>query len=193
VGRGTGADLWTQAYTRDRAPIIADSIYLLMHPLRYPLQDIDDVLPNRGPGLWDWEPDTGFLTNFVRLHADEIRNTTLRCTRRIALIDPFDLDDLLDEASTSRELTEGIDAEGWELLIAERKDVGRIVRRAFVGTTASALVGGFARRDCVARALGTLRRLGLDAFLHELATLPLTWDAYDTYCEMLSLESHHAP
>lgn len=163
-----------------RADMTVGRTYLLVHPERFPSNDWDAVGVVFDDAGWDEPPrrricldDPAMLNGFEERYGAAIADAAGSCDRRICLLDETAFEDYDGEFAFEEDLTVGLPADGWELAVCEPHQVGHVVRRLLKGASGEVLVAGYARHDCVARALAAAKRLGLDASLHEAGTLPL--------------------
>ena len=175
--------------------------YLLVHPERYPSNDPDVIAGE----LSDYVMDrTG---GFDAAYGAQVAAAAGSADRRVALLDGLSWGWLVEEAEGAldielsagadadtlqraaeragegAQLTVGVAAAGWELVGAEPFNVAERAVHALVDLPAGArvLVGGFARRDCVARAADALRHAGYRADICPMTALPLPATSVDRY------------
>jgi len=141
--------------------------YLLVHPERYPTNDWEVI----GPHV----PDGTALAGFDASYAAQVRERASSCSRRVVLLDDCGLEDVEDYG----EILDGVPVGDWEIVPCGPEQVG-----LFREEERAVLIGGFARHDCVARAVKALKKLGLEATLDEPTTLPLSPQGAGVYFEI---------
>jgi hypothetical protein len=179
--------------------------YLLVHPEKFPALD-------GGSSLTEDEDLLARLpwTTIEDRYGAEVLAAASQCDRKVVVLDGTAMDDIDEYFPTGRtffwdqdlqdqlvaddcaefgDLTVGVPALGWTIILAEPHELCAAVRRAFRGYDGEVMVAGYARRDCVARAMRSLTRLGVRASLHEAGTLPLTLAAAQVY--LREGPSHH--
>lgn len=180
MGKGASEARRLPAAAAGAAPL-PSTTYLLVHPEPFPSNDTGVILPS-GVEAADVDPRM-IGAGLDAAYGAEIARRSSECGRRIVVLDAIGREAL--EATDDAHLTSGLPAKGWEILDAEPHAIGQVVRRAFRGYTGTVLVGGYARTDCVARAIAALRRLGIEVSLHDEGTLPLSFSALDRYADLL--------
>ena len=160
---------------RDAAPDPRGAVYILVH-----LDDneIDDSLVDE-PERWDWHPGYSCFADAVHAAVEVV---SARCARRVLVV---------AERDDAEYAAECWGAVGWELAVLDVADVARAA--ALVAPQPRAIVGGYARRDCVARVAAACERRGFEVVLHEVAVLPLTQAAVDALARDVDAATQQRP
>jgi len=172
----------------------AFALYLLIHPERYPTNDWSAIVDGHDE---DAETALREACNFDAAYGVQIVAATARAERSVVLLDPSDVESLFEDGEDLLDGTESLDAlkdasqtpEGRDALLVGggaplvvfdevlEGDPGQIkdVLAHLVPPQpgAKALLGGFARHDCVKRAAQVLRGRGWQVEICEMTTLPL--------------------
>jgi hypothetical protein len=167
------------------------ALYLLVHPERYPTNDVSVICA-------DGEAQELLLSlesGFDAAYGDKVMTQVGAAERAVAILDPYDIENLLEEEllgdnATVTELlefdthkktdcllvTEGVPLRSFDALLEADPSS---LKGAVAGLTpphegACVLLGGFARSDCVARTQEAMRALGWETEVCEETTLPLS-------------------
>lgn len=145
--------------------------YLLIH--------LDDLEIYDGETLVVWRnPDEGCSTEdfnkIGRAVSDEIYRVARRCATRTAIT-------MTDEEDDYKPALGGRDLDrSWSIRALDARQIS--LAAGVYPPGSRVIVAGFARHDCVARAIDALRRRGVHVIAHDTATLPLVGRVVDTVC-----------
>lgn len=158
--------------------------YLLIHPERVPSNDLDAAL---SPEAQFADGDT--FRDLDRAYGRAVAKRIARAWRALCLLDPAEvellvleaiddgeeIEDLDDLRNSSASILDGVKARDLDLLEGDTFAVEEAVVAALSDEPAGSIiyVGGFARSDCVRRAIEALRGAGLDARECPVTTMPL--------------------
>jgi len=165
------------------------AIHLLVHPERFPSNDLRAALAPEA------QPFADAFADLDRAYGRVVAGRIARARRAIRLLDPAEVELMLEELADSGrpaeslddlqdsgvEIVEGVAAREFELIEGDAFGVEEAVQAALSGKgeDASVLVGGFARADCVRRAIEALGDAGHDARECPLTTMPLPLERTD--------------
>jgi hypothetical protein len=149
-----------------------DTVYVLVHLDDYEIGE--SLLPPDAARLM--EPSDAELRAMHTGVPAAILSTAARAGHRISIADPFVAGEWDEEfeGGPYRQQIGGAPLPGdWSVVELEPKAIPDI-RRLVPPGARRAVVAGYARRDCVARAAAALERAGLSVEIHDEGTLPLT-------------------